>query len=182
MTSAWPSEPPTLEGESVRLRAWRDADASACFDACQDPGIQRWTTVPVPYLREHADAYIVKVAPEQWEARTGALFCVASTIDDRVLGSCGLVTVDADDAVAEVGYWVAPQAQGARVAQQAVGLLAAWAMSAGGMHRLEFYIEPDNLGSCVVAERVGCVLEGVLRGKAMLRGTRIDLSLYALVG
>ncbi|HTO01351.1 MAG TPA: GNAT family protein [Microthrixaceae bacterium] len=181
MTSAWPVEPPTLDGDGVRLRAWRADDATSVLDACQSPDIQRWTTVPVPYLRKHADEFVERLAPEQWESRTGALFCVASTTSDRVLGSCGLVTIDADDAVAEVGYWVAPLSQGAGVAQKAVRLLAAWAMGQGGLHRLEFYIEPDNLASCAVAERVGCALEGVLRSKAVSRGTRVDLSLYALI-
>jgi hypothetical protein len=46
---------PTLAGRRVRLRPWRPDDAGAVFAACQDEEIQRWTEVPVPYLREHAD-------------------------------------------------------------------------------------------------------------------------------
>lgn len=180
-TFDWPSEPPTREGDGIRLRAWAANDAAAVFDACQDVSLQRWTTIPVPYLREHADEYVTKTAPEQWATRTAALFCVASSDDDRVLGACGLVTVDMVDAVAEAGYWVAPEAQGAKVAQRAMGLLTSWALGDGGMHRLELYIEPDNVASCVVAERVGFAREGVLQDKTVVRGSRIDLALYALV-
>ena len=43
------------------LRPWRPDDADAVHRACQDPDIQRWTTVPRPYLREHADAFVAQV-------------------------------------------------------------------------------------------------------------------------
>ena len=180
-TPDWPTEPPTLEGSGLRLRPWRLSDADAVSEACQDPEIQRWTTVPVPYSADHAAGFVGAMAPEQWADRTGALFCIAAADDDRVLGSCGLVAVDHDNHVAEIGYWVAATARGSGVAQRAVELLATWAFQNGGMHRLEVYVDPDNVASCTVAERVGAVREGLLRGKVLSRGTRVDMVLYALV-
>jgi RimJ/RimL family protein N-acetyltransferase len=176
----WTTQQPTLDAGGVRLRPWRESDVDQVTAACQDADIQRWTTVPVPYLRDHAVDFVESLASDQWAARSGALFCVAGP-DDRVLGSCGLVSVDAEHLVAEVGYWVAAEARGAGVAERSVKALAAWALGDGGMHRLEFYIEPANLASRGVAERVGCVREGVLRGKAMARGNRVDLVLYSIV-
>ena len=41
-------------GDGLVLRAWQEDDAEDVFRACQDPLIQRWTMVPVPYLREQA--------------------------------------------------------------------------------------------------------------------------------
>ena len=43
-----------LLGRTVRLRSWRPDDVGAVLAACQDPEIQRWTEVPVPYRHEHA--------------------------------------------------------------------------------------------------------------------------------
>jgi RimJ/RimL family protein N-acetyltransferase len=50
-----------------------------------------------------------------------------------------------------------------------------------GLARLEFYIEPSNIASRAVATRLGCQLEGVLRGKVLIQGTRRDMALYALL-
>ena len=36
------------------LRALKPTDATWIFEACQDEQIQYWTTVPKPYLMEHA--------------------------------------------------------------------------------------------------------------------------------
>jgi RimJ/RimL family protein N-acetyltransferase len=178
-SSEWPSDPPTLDGDDVRLRPWVDADIDQVLAACQDPEIQRWTTVPVPYLRSDAEEFVRSLAPQQWSDRSGALFCVAAVSDDRVVGSCGLVSVDLGNGVAEVGYWISAESRGAGIATRAVDLLVAWALTEGGVHRVELYVEPENLASCRVAERVGCTKEGVLRDKAVIRGARVDLALYA---
>lgn len=53
-------------GDRVALRHWRDSDRDIVFAACQDPEIQRWTTVPVPYTEQHAVDFVGTVAVEQW--------------------------------------------------------------------------------------------------------------------
>jgi RimJ/RimL family protein N-acetyltransferase len=177
----WPSSPPILTGGSLRLRAWDPKDADAVFAACQDPGIQRWTRVPAPYEPQHAAGFVGELAASQWAAGTGAPLAVATAADDEIVGACGLVAVNAQDLVAEVGYWVVPWARGQRVAQRATRLLAGWAFTDVGFERLELYIEPANTTSCTVAERLGCEREGVLRSKAVVRNQRRDMALYALV-
>ena len=97
-----------------------------------------------------------------------ALFCIASTDTDDVLGSCTLMDADERDQVAEVGYWVAPRARQQGVATQALGLLTRWALMELGMARLEVFIEPENRASTVVAQRCGYVNEGVLREKSLV--------------
>jgi len=42
---------------SHSLHAIKPTDATWIFDACQDEQIQYWTTVPKPYLMEHAIAF-----------------------------------------------------------------------------------------------------------------------------
>ena len=58
-----------LVGTRTRLRAWRADDAAAIHDACQDPEIQRFTTVPSPYRRADADCEARCAASTQDQAR-----------------------------------------------------------------------------------------------------------------
>jgi hypothetical protein len=51
-------EPPTLRDGDLTLRPPLPGDAEAVTAACQDPAIQRWTLVPSPYRREHAEAWL----------------------------------------------------------------------------------------------------------------------------
>jgi RimJ/RimL family protein N-acetyltransferase len=137
--------------------------------------------VSVPYLPEHAAHFVGEHSRQQWSSKQGAPFAIASSDDDQVLGSCGLVAVTAEHLVAEVVYAVAPWARGRSVAQRAGRLLCDWALTDLGLARLEFYVEPANAASRAVAGRLGCQFEGTLRSKALIQGTRRDMALYALL-
>lgn len=177
----WPSVVPTLTDGSVKLRAWVSGDAEPVFAACQDEDIQRWTRVPVPYLKEHAVGFVGELSRTRWSAGEGAPFAVVSCRDGRVLGSCGLVTVNTAELVGEAGYWVAPWARGQHTAQRALALVTSWAFGRVGLARMELYIDAENGASCAVAEAVGYRREGVLRGKALHRGSRRDMVIYGSV-
>ncbi len=46
------------DGELV-LRPWREEDADAVYEACQDVEIQHWIpAIPRPYTLEHARAFV----------------------------------------------------------------------------------------------------------------------------
>lgn len=177
----WPRVVPILTDGTVTLRAWEGADAAPVFLACQDEEIQRWTRVPVPYLEEHAVGFVGALSQTRWLAGEGAPFAVTSAGDGKVLGSCGLVTVNTVDLVGEVGYWVAPWARGQHTAQRALELITSWAFGHVGLARLELYIDAENTASFAVAEAVSYTREGVLRGKALQRGSRRDMVIYASV-
>lgn len=179
MTLGWPTRPPRLSDGHIVLRGWAATDAEAVHRACQDPEIQRWTTVPAPYEPHHASGFVGELAAELWASGRGAPFCISDS-EDRLLGACGLVAVDHDRLTAEVGYWTAPDTRSRGASRRAVILLADWAFECG-LRRLELLIEPGNLGSITVAERAGCSREGLLRSKAVVRGERRDMLIYALV-
>ena len=80
-------EPVTLRTSRLELTLPRDSDADAIFEACQDPGIQRYTPVPVPYEREHAEAFIAQV-PKDWEAGRNLTWAIRE--DDELVGTIGL--------------------------------------------------------------------------------------------
>ena len=88
MRGTWPAEQPNLTDGVVLLRQWRPEDVDAVFVACQDPAIQHYTQVPVPYLREHAMGF-VDSAPDQWADGTGAQFAVTDPTSGQLLGAWG---------------------------------------------------------------------------------------------
>lgn len=134
--------------------------------------------IPVPYRIEHARGFVDEFAPTQWTSRQGAPFAI-ETGDGRLAGSCGIVRLEADHLVGEIGYWVAPWARAKGVASGAVRLVTGWAMDGLGLDRVELHIEPENVASCTVAERCGYVREALLRSRIVHRGARRDLVIYS---
>ncbi|GAB3799450.1 GNAT family N-acetyltransferase [Micromonospora zhanjiangensis] len=156
-------EPVEIIHGDLLLRPWRSGDADAVHRACQDPAIQRWTSVPSPYLPEHATGFVTGIAPAAWAAGTGAPFAVCDAGTGELLGSCGLVSIDRALDSAEVGYWTAPWARGRGVAVRATRAVARWAFDQLGMRRIVWQAEVGNHASRLVALRAGFRIDGRLR-------------------
>jgi RimJ/RimL family protein N-acetyltransferase len=139
--------------------------------ACQDPEIQRWTTVPSPYSVEDAAEFVAS-CPERW-ASGNPVFAVL----DAATG--GLVAaIDLQDVAAEqgpmIGFWVAADARGRGVAVQAVRCVARWAFEGLGLPRIRWAAYVGNTPSRRTADRAGFVQEGTCRRALEQRGQRHD--------
>ncbi|MBW1603252.1 GNAT family N-acetyltransferase [Streptomyces sp. JJ66] len=168
-------EPVTLTTERLLLRPLEPRDADAVLAACQDPDVQRWTTVPSPYERRHAEDFVHTISPAGWRADTLYTFGVFDP-GGELVGSMGLVNTSRlrTERVAEIGYWTAPGQRGRGYTVEAARAVADWAFGALGVERLEWFAGVGNEASRSVALRVGFVMEGVQRARMVHRGRRVD--------
>ncbi|MDQ0402118.1 RimJ/RimL family protein N-acetyltransferase [Streptomyces sp. DSM 40167] len=86
-----------------------------------------------------------------------------------------------DDGVANVSYWVLPDARGRGVATSAVAAVSAWALVVVGFHRLYLEHARRNHASCAVATKSGYPLEGTQRSAAVHDDGRQDMHLHARI-
>lgn len=170
----------TVAGEGLVLRPWGLEDADAVYQACQDPEIIRWTTVPYPYTRDHAASF-TNAALSTWQNQAGVTFAVVSEASDAVLASCGLVDVNQSDSAVEIGYWVAPWARRRGVATAATKAVARWAVEELGAKRVTLEAASVNHGSQQVALNAGFTREGLQRSKAARFDERYDMVLFSLL-
>jgi RimJ/RimL family protein N-acetyltransferase len=169
---------PSLDGQRVRLRPWRSDDTDAVFAACQDPEVQRWTQVPVPYRRADAEGFVGPVAAQTW-AEGGALFAVEPRGGGALLGSMGLHHLQ--HGLGAVGYWTAPAARGQGYTAEALRVLSRWVVESLGAVRVEALVLAGNTGSRRVALRAGFQGEGTLRRRLVHRGERVDVVMLSLL-
>src|SRR5690606_35400634 len=80
-------EPALLRTPRLLLSVPTSADADAVYEACQDPDIQHYTTVPSPYTREDAESF-VRLAAEWWQAGSEHVWAVRA--GDQFAGVIGL--------------------------------------------------------------------------------------------
>ena len=171
-----PDHQPTLRGERAVLRPWTAEDADFVFSACQDPEIQRWTTVPSPYRHEDAAGYVTDISEAAWRDG-GGVFAVC--VDGAPAGAIGAHGMRDD--VAHVGYWAAAPARGNGLISDALRTISRWLITERGAARVELVAEPGNAASLRVAERAGFAREGVLRQRLLIHGRRADVVMFSLL-
>ncbi len=172
-------DPVILSEGPLLLRPPQAKDATRVFEACQDPEMQRWTTVPVPYERWHARSFVEEFAPAGWAAGSPLVWAIVAAEGGDYLGAIDL-RLDGTGA-GEVGFAVAPWARGRGVATTALRMVCRWGLRDHGLGRIEWLAHVGNESSRRVAEKAGFRPEGTLRAKCVARGRRYDALVAGLL-
>jgi RimJ/RimL family protein N-acetyltransferase len=175
--------PPALTTARLRLRPFGGSDAGAVHEACQDPDIQRWTTVPSPYTRQDAETFVTETAPRGWADGTLLNFGAFRRDDGALVSSIGLRSggLRHGDGIAEIGYWTAGDQRRRGFTAEAVRAVCRWGFESLPIHRIEWLAMVGNEGSWAVAHRSGFCFEGTLRSRFVHRGELFDAWLGALL-
>ena len=172
-------DPPLTDG-AVLLRRWSESDLGCVEEASRDPVIPTGTTVPARFTVADGRAWIHR----QWgrlEKGEGLSLAIADAESNEALGVVVLM-FRPQPATVEIGYWVIEHARRRGLATRAVALLARWALTDARLARVEALVEPGNIPSQRVLERVGFGREGCLRSYLVFDdGRRADAFIYSLV-
>ena len=137
---------------SHRLRGLEASDAEWITRACQDEEVQRWTKVPHPYTREHAESFIKDKNGEL------AAWAIIDSHSQEPVGVIGIHHVI--NGVASIGYWVAPWGRKSGAASTALRIIPTLARRICKAHTLHATIAETNTASQRTAERAGFTLIG----------------------
>ncbi|WP_125132671.1 GNAT family N-acetyltransferase [Microbacterium sp. 10M-3C3] len=153
-------EPIELRTARTVLSVPTAADVPAIFVACQDADIQRFTTVPSPYLREHAEGFVAQ-ARQRWADDVEATWAIRD--GDTLAGMIGLHRLIGGSP--ELGYWMARGSRRRGLLTEAARAVIDWGFAPDGVHaaRIEWRAVVGNRASARVAQALGFRYEGMLR-------------------
>lgn len=150
--------PPPRWGR-VLLRGFAGSDVDMLLDLATDAYVASIGTLP-----HRADARQVRDYLDRQRDRltsgSGYPFCVADVGTGAALGIAGLWLAGLDEGRASAGYSIAPRARGRGLAVDALRALTAFGWTVAGLHRVELFIEPDNLASVRTAQVAGYSVVG----------------------
>lgn len=168
---------PRCDGERVRLRGFRDDDLRDLYAVHSDPEVMRYWSFPawtqLSQARERLDNAMGGNNPDR-------LLCwaIADRHDDRMIGGITLFSIDRAQGRAAIGYVLGSSHWGRGLAQEAMRLALAYAYDDLGLRRIEADIDPRNVASCALAERVGFMREGMLRERWFVADELQDSAIY----
>jgi RimJ/RimL family protein N-acetyltransferase len=171
--------PDPIRGERVVLRLWQPQDVPTMYEICQDPDVQKWSDLPVPYLMKHAEAYINDAQPKEQESGTGVSLAITVDGGQTIAGGTGLYSIRARTAAlpstASARVWLAPAHRRSGIAAEAVRLLAAWAFAELRLDRIVTYSHAGNTAARRVTHLVGFRNHATLRAAVLRDGNPADL-------
>jgi RimJ/RimL family protein N-acetyltransferase len=161
------------------MTPFEPADTQRVFDYCQDPEIQRWIPVPVPYRMEDAAVFTTSTTQKGWETsgfahlREWAMRIPGRGGKPYLAGSIGLRPNPPGDSV-EVGYLLAADCRGRGIGTDALTTVVTHAIRDLGMRRVYWQAVVGNWPSRRLAVRCGFKVEGTIRSQVMIRGQAED--------
>jgi RimJ/RimL family protein N-acetyltransferase len=159
----------SISTERLVLRAYEDTDIPALTDMMNDDLITAWTSVPQPYTEADARAFATEFAPAERAGGHGIIFAVTEFLTQRLVGTIQLQSTDWRIRASTLGYTTAAWARGEGYASEAALSVAQWLFDDQKFERLELRTAADNTASQQVAQKIGCVSEGVLRNAGIVR-------------
>ena len=163
------------------MRPTLESDVPAIYEACQDPLIPRFTTVPINYTMSHALDYFQRI-PASIELQREIPFVIEFGVGDEkeFAGVISLHTISIDNHRAEIGYWMCEQMRGKGIATAAVKILTGYGLDALGFKRIEAAVDLENTWSQKLLISAGYEREGVLRQRVTRSdGNQIDMVIFA---
>ena len=172
MTSTFPDI--SISTERLVLRAYEEEDIPALTEMMNDELVIAWTSAPYPYAEAEARAWIIGRAPAERSEGRGIVLAVSEFLTQRLVGTVHLRNTDWRCLSAEAGYLIAPWARGEGYASEAVLATAQWLFADQRFERLELRTAADNTAAQQVAQKIGCISEGVLRNAGIVRAQNED--------
>jgi ribosomal-protein-alanine N-acetyltransferase len=177
----WPSEIPTLQYGLVTLRPSAEKDIDSIFNACQDPLIPAFTTVPANYTLDHAIDF-VRSDPFSFSERREFRFVIdyGNGDDAEFAGVISLHTINIKNHTAEIGYWMEKSMRGKGIGTIAAKMITDYGFRSLGFRRIDGLADVENAASQKLLTSAGFQKEGILRNKVTRDdGRQIDMALFA---
>ncbi len=167
MTSTFPDI--SINTDRLVLRPFDEDDIQAFTEMMNDEQVMAWTDVPQPFTEREARTWIAEYAPTERTSGRGLDLAVTEFLTQRLVGVIQLTKTDWHVRATELSYVVAPWARGEGYASEAALATAQWLFREQKFERIELRTAADNTASQQVAQKIGCISEGVLRNACIAR-------------
>jgi aminoglycoside 6'-N-acetyltransferase len=164
----------------VVLRPLRDADAERMHAYRADPEVARYQSWETQSLDE-VRAFIAEHGELDCDEPGWYQLAIAERATDHLLGDIGVHILESDVRQVELGFTLAPAAQGHGYGAEAVRAMLGHLFTERDKHRVIASTDPRNARSIALLRRVGFRLEAHHRDSMWFKGGWADDMIFALL-
>jgi RimJ/RimL family protein N-acetyltransferase len=168
-----------IETERLVIRAWEPHELAAIHAMRASETAVRWLYED-PATEEESRERLRRRIQDIRFALTGDGIGLAVERDGVVVADVSLFLKSAEHRQGELGYMTHPDHQGRGYATEAAAALVQLGFETFGLHRVVGTIEPRNLASARVLERIGMTREALLVENEIVKGEWQSEAIYAI--
>jgi RimJ/RimL family protein N-acetyltransferase len=162
-----------LEGNLVRLRAYKREDLEKAREMYNDPDVNKFLRPGIPYPLRVEDE--VKWYESLNPLGDGAYsFAIERISDGEYIGSCGIDAVDWKNSHAAVGIFLGKKYWDRGYGTDAFSTLIDFCFSEMNLHRIYLYVFQFNQRAIHTYEKIGFKVDGTLRENVFKNGKYQD--------
>jgi len=171
---------PVLETERLILRKVIKEDAKSIFNYLSDQKVMKYYGLaPFKTINDALDE--ISWYQSIQNKKTGIRWGITLKEQGVVIGSCGFHNVVSQHFRTEIGFELSKDQWGKGIAIEAVDTIITHGFNHMNFQRIEALIEPPNLSSQKLVEKIGFIREGLLRSYEFTCGKFDDLYMYSLL-
>lgn len=169
-----------LNTARLLLRKMRASDSASLFPIWSDPEVTKFMNID-SFTEEKQAKEMISFLDDLSKEEKAIRYAIIEVESNQIIGSCGFNFIDYGNAKAEIGYELKKLYWGQGYAKEALSCLIQSAFNDLKLNRIEAKIEPDNINSIRLIEKLSFTYEGTLRKAEKSKNRSIDLRLYSLL-
>ncbi|MBD8499557.1 GNAT family N-acetyltransferase [Paenibacillus arenosi] len=167
-----------LHMERLYMRKMNVSDSPSLFKIWSDPDVTEFMNVS-SFTEERQAKDLIKLLDELSQDNKAIRYSIIEKGSNEIIGSCGFNYLDFEHAKAEIGYDIAKTSWGRGYATEAIQSLLNYGFSTLELNRIEAKVEPENVNSAKVLQKLNFTFEGTLRQYEKINGIFNDLTMYS---
>ncbi len=167
-----------LRTERLVLRPVETNDAKAIYNYRSDSETNKYQGW-IPKIIDDVDSFFNKISPEIDIAGTWFQFVIVEIKNSKIIGDLGIHFID--DEQAEIGCTLAKKHHGKGYATEALKSVMDYLFNKLNKHRIIGSIDPRNLKSIGLVEKLGFRKEAHFKDSLLINGEWVDDAIYVIL-
>ena len=167
-----------LYTQRLLLRKMKENDSHCLFTIWSNPDVTRFMNIE-NFSNENQAKEMIHFLNELSAQNKAMRYTIVEAKTNQIIGSCGFNTLDYENRKAEIGYELDSTFWGRGYGTEAVSSLVDYAFKQLHFTKIEAEVEPENLPSVKVLQKLHFSLEGTRRKSEESKGKSTDLHIYS---
>lgn len=170
---------PELKSKRFVLRQFVESDIHNVFKALSNPEVIKY--YGVNYLSLEATKEQMEWFANIRKEKTGIWWAICDRETQAFCGGIGFSSLTTQHSKAEIGFWLLPEFWGKGVAQEAAKTAIHYAFEELNLHRIEAFVETENVNCTNLMKKLNFVHEGTMRECEIKNDNFTSLAIYSFL-